>query len=100
MNTRIAFAIPAALACILLAHGARAQSSRLSRADIYPDPARTPGADGATWASSEDIVGVVLRVLRRGSFPPAVAERSPARGKGGGDCPQNPLGGLAETVDS
>ncbi len=41
---RIPFAIPVALACILLAHGARAQSSRIGPADIYPDLVRTPGA--------------------------------------------------------
>ena len=44
MKMRTHSAIPVALACILLAHGARAQSSRIGPADIYPDPARTPGA--------------------------------------------------------
>jgi hypothetical protein len=44
MKMRIHFTIPVAIACILLAHGARAQSSRIGPADIYPDPARTPGA--------------------------------------------------------
>jgi hypothetical protein len=44
MKMRIHFTIPVALACILLAHGGRAQSSRIGPADIYPDPARTPGA--------------------------------------------------------
>jgi len=61
---------------------------------------RYPGADEATRASPDDIIGVVLQVPRRGSFSPAVAERWPAPGKAGGDCPQNPLGGLAETADS
>ena len=44
MKMRIHFIIPAALACILMAHTAQAQSSRIGPADIYPDPARTPGA--------------------------------------------------------
>jgi hypothetical protein len=49
MKTRIHFTIPVALVCILLAHGARAQSSRIGPADIYPDPARTPGAATNAW---------------------------------------------------
>jgi len=44
MKMRIHFAIPVAFVCILLAHGARAQSGRIGPADIYPDPVRTPGA--------------------------------------------------------
>jgi hypothetical protein len=44
MKMRIPFAVPVALACILLAQGARAQSSRIGPADIYPDSAMTPGA--------------------------------------------------------
>jgi hypothetical protein len=44
MKMRIHSAIPVALACILLAHGARSQSGRIGPADIYPDPVRTPGA--------------------------------------------------------
>lgn len=44
MKMRIHFTIPAALACILMAHATQAQSSRIGPADIYPDPARTPGA--------------------------------------------------------
>lgn len=44
MKMRIHFTIPAALACILMAYAAPAQSSRIARPDIYPDPARTPGA--------------------------------------------------------
>jgi hypothetical protein len=44
MKMRIHFAIPMALACILLAHGSQPKSSRIGPADIYPDPVRTPGA--------------------------------------------------------
>ena len=44
MKMLIHFTIPVALACILRPHGARAQSSRIDPAEIYPDPARTPGA--------------------------------------------------------
>jgi hypothetical protein len=44
MKTRTPLAIPVALICLLLAHGARAQSSRIGPAEIYPDPMRTPGA--------------------------------------------------------
>src|ERR1019366_8362885 len=44
MQIRIPFAIGAVLACILLAYGARAPSSRIGPADIYPDPIMTPGA--------------------------------------------------------
>ena len=44
MKIRIPFAIGAVLACIFLAYGARAPSSRIGPADIYPDPIMTPGA--------------------------------------------------------
>jgi hypothetical protein len=44
MKMRIHLTIPVALACILLAHGARVPSNRIGPADIYPDPAMTPGA--------------------------------------------------------
>jgi hypothetical protein len=44
MKMRTHFTIPVALVCILLANGARAQSSRIGPSDIYPDSARTPGA--------------------------------------------------------
>ncbi len=44
MKMRVHFTIPMALVCILLVHGARAQSSRVGPSDIYPDPVRTPGA--------------------------------------------------------
>jgi hypothetical protein len=44
MKMRIPFAIPVALACILLAHGAQAPSHRIGPAEIYPDPVRTSGA--------------------------------------------------------
>jgi hypothetical protein len=42
MRLRIPFTVPAALVFILMAHGA--QSHRIGPADIYPDPAITPGA--------------------------------------------------------
>ena len=41
---RIYFAISVTLACILVANGSWAQSHRIGPADIYPDPAKTPGA--------------------------------------------------------
>jgi hypothetical protein len=44
MKIRIRFAIPMALACLLLAHGVRAQSNRIGPPEIYPDSVRTPGA--------------------------------------------------------
>jgi hypothetical protein len=44
MKRQILFAITATVICVLLVPGARAQSSRVGPADIYPDPARTPGA--------------------------------------------------------
>jgi hypothetical protein len=44
MKMQIHFAIPVALACILLAHGSEPKSSRIGPADIYPDPVRTSGA--------------------------------------------------------
>ena len=44
MKARILLAIPAALVCILVAHGVQPKSSRIGPADIYPDSARTPGA--------------------------------------------------------
>jgi len=37
--------------------------------------------------AAEDVIGVVLHPLRRCSFPPAVARRSPARGKAGRGLP-------------
>ncbi len=40
----IHFTALVALACILLVHGARAQSGRIGPPEIYPDPVRTPGA--------------------------------------------------------
>ncbi len=44
MKARIPFAIPMALACILLAHVPPAQPHRIGPAEIYPDPVKTPGA--------------------------------------------------------
>jgi len=44
MKIRIHITIPVALACILLAQGARAPSSRIGPPEIYPDPSMTPGA--------------------------------------------------------
>jgi hypothetical protein len=46
----------------------------------------------------EEVRVVVLQVLRRGPFPPPVAEGSPRRAKAGGLCPQDPLGRLVEPV--
>lgn len=47
MKISIHFATPVALACILLAHGSRAPSTRIGPADIYPDLVRTPGTANA-----------------------------------------------------
>jgi hypothetical protein len=44
LNRRVRLAIPVAVICTHLVHGAWAQSHRVGPADIYPDPARTPGA--------------------------------------------------------
>ena len=38
------FAIPVALACLLLAQGPQPKPGRIGPADIYPDPVRTPRA--------------------------------------------------------
>lgn len=43
MNHRLTIVLPL-LAGLLLAQGPLAQSNRIGPADIYPDPARTPGA--------------------------------------------------------
>ncbi len=44
MKIRIHITVPLTLVCVLWAHGASAQASRIGPADIYPDPERTPGA--------------------------------------------------------